>query len=104
MGNVWATLRIMLIVYLYFYIENEKIRAINGKLAINDEVDEIINKTSIENLRVLPRLILRDKKILLLLKQGKSTQEIAEALFLSFLTIQTHRRNLLSKFQVKNVV
>lgn len=78
--------------------------AIEGKIAFSDEVNEIMNKTSINDLKGIPRLTLREKEILILLKQGKSTQEIAEKLFLSYLTIQTHRRNLLTKFQVKNVV
>jgi DNA-binding NarL/FixJ family response regulator len=75
-----------------------------GKLGFCDEVNEIISKTSINDLRVIPRLTLREKEILQLLKQGKSTQEISELLFLSYLTVQTHRRNLLAKFQVKNAV
>ena len=51
-----------------------------------------------------PKITRREKEIILLLSQGKSTQEIADQLFLSFLTVQTHRRNLLAKFQVKNVI
>ncbi|WP_278020279.1 response regulator transcription factor [Flavobacterium ginsengisoli] len=38
-----------------------------------------------------------------MLSQGKSTQEIADDLFLSFLTVQTHRRNILQKYKMKNV-
>lgn len=78
--------------------------ALEGKPAFCDEVTEIINKISIEDLQSIPRLTLREKEILNLLREGKSTQEISEELYLSYLTIQTHRRNLLNKFQVKNVV
>lgn len=78
--------------------------ALNGKLAFSNEVKEIVNKTTINDLKVIPRLTKREKEILILLSKGKSTQEISELLFLSFLTVQTHRRNLLNKFQVKNVV
>jgi DNA-binding NarL/FixJ family response regulator len=78
--------------------------ALNGKLAFSNEVKEIVNKTTINDLKVIPRLTKREKEILILLSKGKSTQEISEFLFLSFLTVQTHRRNLLNKFQVKNVV
>lgn len=77
--------------------------ALNGKLAFCNEVNEIITKTAINDLMIIPRLTKREKEILRLLQKGKSTQDISEILFLSFLTVQTHRRNLLHKFQVKNV-
>lgn len=78
--------------------------AICGHLAFSKEVEDIVNKTNINDLKNIPRLTKREKEILILLIKGKSTQEISDALFLSFLTVQTHRRNLLNKFQVKNVV
>ena len=34
--------------------------------------------------------------------QGKTSNMIAEELFLSPLTVDTHRKNLLQKFQAKN--
>lgn len=76
--------------------------ALKGKLVFCNEVNEVINKVSINDLQSIPRLTLREKEIMVLLKQGKSTQEISDTLFLSYLTVQTHRRNLLSKFNVKN--
>lgn len=78
--------------------------ALNGNPAFCNEVKEIINRISLDDLKSLPRLTVREKEILNLLKDGKSTQEISEELFLSYLTVQTHRRNLLNKYQVKNVV
>jgi DNA-binding NarL/FixJ family response regulator len=79
-------------------------QTIEGKLAFSNEVKKIVEKTSIDDLKLIPRLTHREKDILLLLKKGKSTQEISDELFLSFLTIQTHRRNLLTKFQVRNII
>lgn len=76
----------------------------NGELAFCNEVKELINKTNINDLKTIPRLTQREKEILALLKQGKSTQEISDTLFISFLTVQTHRRNLLAKFQMKNII
>jgi len=78
-------------------------KAIEGELAFSNEVKGIVQKTNIHDLKAVPRLTRREKEILLLLADGKSTQEISDALFLSYLTVQTHRRNLLSKCQVKNV-
>jgi DNA-binding NarL/FixJ family response regulator len=78
--------------------------AVEGKLAFSNEAKQIIEKTNITDLKSIPRLTHREKDIILLLKKGKSTQEISDELFLSFLTVQTHRRNFLNKFQVKNLV
>lgn len=78
--------------------------ALEGKLVFCNEVKKLIDQTDANDLRVIPRITIRQKEILNLLKLGKSTQEISDTLFLSILTVQTHRRNLLSKFQVKNVV
>lgn len=79
-------------------------KAIHGNLAFSHEVEEIVNKAGINDMKNIPRLTKREKEILELLIKGKSTMEISETLFLSFLTVQTHRRNLLNKFQVKNVI
>lgn len=77
--------------------------ALNGSVVFSKEVQKIIDKVQLSDLKSIPRLTRREKEILKLLIEGKSTQEISEELFLSYLTTQTHRRNLLSKFQVKNV-
>lgn len=44
----------------------------------------------------------REKEILCLICNGKNTKEISEELFISLHTAETHRRNLLSKLDVKN--
>lgn len=51
----------------------------------------------------LPHLTRREKEVLALVAAGKSTQQIGEALFISFLTAETHRRNIMQKFEVSNV-
>lgn len=76
---------------------------LRGQIAFSNEVEKVMNKASYTDLQNIPRLTRREKEILKLLIEGKSTKEISEQLFLSFLTTQTHRRNLLHKFQVKNV-
>lgn len=77
--------------------------ALNGTIVFSKEVEKLMNKANFNDLKSVPRLTRREKEILKLLIDGKSTQEISDELFLSFLTTQTHRRNLLNKFQVKNV-
>lgn len=44
----------------------------------------------------------REKEILRLIAMEKTTSEIAEELFISTHTVDTHRKNLLSKLDVKN--
>jgi DNA-binding NarL/FixJ family response regulator len=46
----------------------------------------------------------REQEILHLIKAGKTSKEIAEILFLSELTVKSHRQNMMRKFDVKNVV
>lgn len=71
------------------------------KMVLNHEIQTIIETTSI-NKNSLPSLTKREKEVLKLLTQGKTTITIAEELFLSKLTIDTYRKNLLQKFNVKN--
>ena len=49
------------------------------------------------------QLTKREVEIILLICKEMSTKEIAAKLFLSELTINTHRRNILHKLEVKNV-
>ena len=78
--------------------------AMMNEIVFSKEVNTIISSITSKDLQKTPRLTKREKEIVSLLQKGKSTQEISEILFLSFLTVQTHRRNLLNKFHVKNVV
>jgi len=49
-----------------------------------------------------PKLTRREKEILALIVQEFTTQEIAEKLFISLNTVETHRKNLLQKLNVRN--
>lgn len=75
--------------------------ALNNKVVMNSEIQKIIT-TTYENANNLPSLTKRETQILLLLSQGKTTVMIADELFLSKFTIDTYRKNLLQKFEVKN--
>jgi len=60
-----------------------------------------------ENLKQKPNYLLaeittREKEVLALICEGKTTQEIAETMFISFNTVESHRSNLLLKVGVKN--
>ena len=49
-----------------------------------------------------PTLTRREKEILQLIAQGATTNDIAAKLFVSPYTVDTHRKNLLAKFEVGN--
>jgi DNA-binding NarL/FixJ family response regulator len=78
-------------------------KAINGEIVFSNEVKQVISKPEISDFKKFPSLTRREKEILILLSEGKNTQEIADILFLSYLTVQTHRRNILHKLDAKNV-
>ncbi|PWN66622.1 response regulator transcription factor [Chryseobacterium oncorhynchi] len=75
--------------------------ALSGDIVFCNETKEIISRPSQNELQI-PRLTKREKQILQLVARGKTSNMIAEELFLSPLTIDTHRKNLLQKFQAKN--
>ncbi|WP_315814768.1 response regulator transcription factor [Paraflavitalea speifideaquila] len=77
--------------------------ALNGQITFSKEVKEIIARPSVKELKGIPQLTKREKEILLLISEGITTAGIASQLSLSPLTVETHRRNLLQKFEVKNV-
>jgi len=52
--------------------------------------------------KTLPALTRREKEILQLLSKGFTSHEIAAKLFLSTFTVDTHRKNMLQKFNVHN--
>jgi DNA-binding NarL/FixJ family response regulator len=45
----------------------------------------------------------REKEVLLLITEGLTNAEIAEKLFISVTTVDTHRKNLLAKFEAMNI-
>lgn len=67
----------------------------------NEKVIQQIRKigSASQNLPVLTR---REKEILQLLADGMKSSKIAEKLFLSNHTVDTHRKNMLQKFNVHN--
>lgn len=51
---------------------------------------------------VTPRLSRREKEVLQLIADEFTTQEIADRLFVSLSTVESHRRNLLTKLEARN--
>src|SRR5439155_14124825 len=69
-----------------------------GKLYFSDEAAQSLRKTNSE----IPLLTRREKEVLTLIAEGMTNNEIAQSLFISSTTVDTHRKNLLSKFEAKN--
>lgn len=72
----------------------------------NRFIDPIINKNnhhSTDKFSQRLKLSSREKDIIRLLKEGLTSKEIAEKLFISQLTVQTHRKNIMTKLNVRNV-
>lgn len=79
-------------------------QAVKGNTVYSKEVKDILNKPLPQNSTEVPNLTKREKEILVLLMEGKTSNKIAEELFLSPLTVDTHRKNILHKFNAKNIV
>ncbi|NSL85787.1 response regulator transcription factor [Chitinophaga solisilvae] len=77
--------------------------ALSGELAFSKEVKEMITRPGVNELKKIPTLTKREKQILQLVAEGKTTPVMAKELNLSPLTVDTHRRNLLQKFEARNV-
>ncbi len=86
----------------------EAITAVNeGKTYYSKDVTETIlqnfsRKTNEQKVEAA-HLTEREKDVLKLIAQEYNTQEIASRLFISANTVETHRKNLLSKLQAKNI-
>lgn len=76
--------------------------ALSGNIVFSNEVKKILSIPAQHEISEIPRLTKREKEILKLVMEGKTSAVIAEELFLSPLTVDTHRKNLMQKFGVKN--
>ena len=72
----------------------------NNEIFISPMVIKIIGKVIDSNDIILTR---REKEVLTILMQEKSTKEIAEVLCISQKTVEMHRSNLFVKLNVKNI-
>lgn len=78
--------------------------ALEGGTALSSEVKAIMAGPELGTTTDTPNLTKREKQILQLLAEGKKSAQIAAELFISPLTVKTHRATLLQKFQTNNIV
>lgn len=70
-----------------------------GEKVLSREM-EFITKGSQQDF--IPKITEREREVLKLMAQGLTTPKIGELMFISPLTVESHRRNLLQKFAVSN--
>lgn len=71
----------------------------SGRKFLSDEVAQVIaHRGDVHG----PIITKREKEVLGLIAEGLTNVEIADKLFISQTTVETHRKNLLAKFDVRN--
>lgn len=69
-----------------------------GKIFLSYEANLSLREKEI----IMPPISRREKEVLLLIAEGLTNNEIAEKLFISVPTVNTHRKSLLEKLDAKN--
>ncbi|MFC6103203.1 response regulator transcription factor [Olivibacter domesticus] len=81
----------------------DAIRAVVKKTVyFSPEVQKSLFEAALDDPLDLPKLTRREQEVLRCIAEGKTTAEIGDTLFISPHTVETHRRNLMQKFQVSN--
>lgn len=78
-----------------------------GETFMNEQTNKILLDSLMNqkpNQAFIPTLTRREKEILELIAKEMTTSEMAETLHISLNTVETHRRNLIQKFNVRNSV
>ena len=74
-----------------------------GKKFLCKQTQQIIDKKNSTELKSVPKLTRREKEILAEAALGLTTHQIAEKLFISHHTVESHRKNLIEKFKTSNL-
>ncbi|MBA4166350.1 MAG: response regulator transcription factor [Chitinophagaceae bacterium] len=86
--------------------KEELVKAINavndGSIYFSGEVGQALEEYRRYSKPELPLLTSREKEILGLIAEGYTNPQIAERIFLSPFTVDSHRKNILAKLNVKN--
>jgi DNA-binding NarL/FixJ family response regulator len=78
----------------------EAIQAVmHGKQYLSADASQVVRHAQNDNTTMLTR---REKEVLALIAEGLTNQEIANQIFVSVSTVDTHRKNLLQKLNAKN--
>ncbi len=81
-------------------IEEAILAAYEGKLYLSMDINTIDLGRQLNT--PVPAISTREKEVLLLIADGLTNPQIAIKLFISLHTVESHRKNLLTKFNVNN--
>ncbi len=81
-------------------IEEAILSVHEGKLYMSLDIN--LSAADKQEMNNLPVLSSREKEVLVLIADGLTNPQIASRLFISLHTVDSHRKNLLTKFQVNN--
>lgn len=76
---------------------------LNGNKFLCTQTKMVMDKKNQSELKIIPKLTRREKEILIEAAQGLTTPQIAEKLFISTHTVESHRKNLIVKFKTSNL-
>ncbi len=86
--------------------KEELIQAIHavhkGHIFFSGEVGMALKEYEKSSVNELPLLTPREKEVLVLIAEGFTNPQIAEKIFLSSFTVDSHRKNILAKLGAKN--
>ena len=79
-----------------------------GRKYIGPDVAEVVIERAVaqwssESQCELPKISSREREVLQLVAEGKSTKEIAASLYVSIKTVETHRRQIMGRLHLPNV-
>jgi len=74
----------------------------DGGIYFSGEVGESLKQYQRSSVMEVPVLSRREKEVLELIAEGYTNPQIAEKLFVSPFTVDSHRKNLIAKLNVKN--
>ncbi len=81
-------------------IEEAILSAYEGKFYLSQDLN--MSRQDQQEIPTLPILSSREKEVLKLIADGLTNPQIAQQLFISLHTVDSHRKNLLTKFAVNN--
>ncbi|NJI73347.1 response regulator transcription factor [Sphingobacterium kitahiroshimense] len=78
-------------------------QVIKGNKFLCSQTKNIVERKSKDELKSVPKLTRREREVLTEASLGLTTGQIAEKLFISPHTVESHRKNLIEKFDAKNL-
>lgn len=76
----------------------------NGNVYFDTETKKILASLAGSETLAIPPITKREKEVLQYISQGLTSAQIAEKMFIATQTVDSHRKNLMSKFSVNKTV